>query len=114
MPEELAVTLSVELKQQLMAAKAPVWKKVLWWCLVVPLVLLGVMGVLYWIRRKGSVVGVKEAVRVVKNEISKSDLEAKIRVAEAARVEQVVIDKLKEIKEIDDEKRRLDELNQLL
>ena len=49
-----------------------------------------------------------------KNEIAKSDLDAKIKVAEAENAEKAVIDKLKEIKEIPDEKTRLDELTKLL
>jgi hypothetical protein len=115
MPENVVnIQISDALKEKLAKAKTPVWKKVLWWTLGGLLVILSVIGVLYVWRRKGPVEGVKVSVEQVKQEISKSDLEAKIKVAEAEKAEQAVIDKLKEIKEIDDEKRRLEELNKLL
>lgn len=114
MPDSAPVQVSVALKQKLSVAKSPTWKKVLWWILGGFLMILGAIGVLYLIRRKGPVVGIQEAINVTKNEIAKSDLAAKIKVAEAEKAEQVVIDKLNEIKEIDDEKRRLEELNKLL
>ena len=112
MPDAIAI--SVELKQKLIAARTPTWKKILWWILGGFFIVLGVIGVLYLIRRKGSVVGIEEAINITKNEIAKSDVEAKIKVAKAEHAEQVVIDKLRTIKEIDNEKQRLEELNKLL
>jgi hypothetical protein len=101
-------------KQQLVNASGPIWKKVLWWVLGILGVIGGAIGILYVLKGKTPTTAVKESVASTKAEIAKSDLEAKIKVAEAAKMEQQVIDKLKEIKEIPDEKKRLDELNKLL
>lgn len=114
MPDEVNVQISVDLRDKLAQAKTSIWKKILWWFLGGLLVILSLVGVMYVVRRKGPVEGTKVAIEQVKTEIAKSDLEAKIKVAVAEKAEQVVIDKLKSLKEITDEKLRLEELNKLL
>jgi len=73
-----------------------------------------VIGLVFLLKGKGPVKGVKEAVQKSKTESAKADMDEKIKVAEAKGAEKKVIDKLKEIKEIDDEVKRLEELNKLL
>jgi hypothetical protein len=109
-----AIALTDEQKKKLAEATGPIWKTVLWWVLGFFGVLAGAIGLLYVLKGKGPVNAVKESVQTSKNEIAKSDLDAKIKVAEAENMEKAVIDKLKEIKEIPDEKKRLDELTKLL
>jgi hypothetical protein len=106
------------LKKDLQEAKGSTLKKVLLWVVgiiaVVGAAVAGIFGILYLLKGKGPVEGVKDAIEKTKNETAKADIEEKIKVAEAKNAEKAVIDKLQEIKEIDDEKKRLEELNKLL
>lgn len=107
-----------ELKKELANAKTAWWKKALYWTIgiitAVGAFAAGLVGLLYILKGKGPMTGAKEAIQKSKTEIAKSDLEEKIKVAEAKNAEQAVVEKLKEIKEMDDEDKRLEELNKLL
>ncbi len=102
------------LKKELQAAKGSLWKKILIWGAGILTMIGAIIGVVYLLKGKGPVTGVKEAVQRSKTESAKADMEEKIKVAEAKGAEKAVVDKLKEIKELDDEDKRLEELNNLL
>ena len=91
--------------------------KIIWWVLGVLGAILalgfGVTGILYLLKRKGPLAAAEGVINKSKSEIHKADIEAKIKVAEAAEAEKKVVDKLKEIKEMDDEDKALDELQKI-
>jgi hypothetical protein len=109
---------SDELKQELKDAAGSTLKKTLIWVVgiivAIGAAIAGVFGILYLLKGKGPIEGVKDVIQNTKNETTKADIAEKIKVAEARGAEQVIIDKLKEIKEIDDEAKQLEELNKLL
>jgi hypothetical protein len=102
------------LKKELQDAKGSIWKKVLIWGAGILAIIGAVIGIVFLLKGKGPVKGVKEAVQKAKTESAKADMEEKIKVAEAQGAEKKVIEKLEEIKEMDDEVKRLEELNKLL
>ena len=110
--------LSEELKKELKNATGSTLKKTLLWVVgiitAIGVAIAGVFGILYILKGKGPVKGVQDVIQKTKNETAKADIEEKIKVAEAKNAEKAVIDKLKEIKEIDDETKQLEELNKLL
>lgn len=103
-----------DLKKELQKAKGSIWKKVLIWGAGILAMIGAVIGLVFLLKGKGPVKGVKEAVQKSKLESAKADMEEKIKVAEAKGAEKKVVEKLKEIKEIDDEVKQLEELNKLL
>jgi hypothetical protein len=109
---------SEELKKELSKAKTSWWKKALYWTIGIIVAVgafaAGLIGLLYILKGKGPMTGAKEAIQKSRAEIAKSDLEEKIKVAEAKNAEAAVVEKLKKIKEMDDEDKRLEELNKLL
>lgn len=105
---------SEALKKDLQDAKGSLWKKVLIWGAGILAMIGAVVGIVFLLKGKGPVTGVKEAVQKSKTESAKADMDEKIKVAEAKGAEKAVIAKLKEIKEIDDADTRLEELNRLL
>jgi len=109
---------SEELKQDLKKATGSTGKKVLLWVVgiitAIGAAVAGVFGILYLLKGKGPVKGVKDVIAKTKHETAKADIEEKIKVAEAKKAEEAVVKKLEEIKEIDDEQERLEELNKLL
>jgi F0F1-type ATP synthase membrane subunit b/b' len=105
---------SPEVQEAIKNAKGSMGKKVLFWVLGIFGVLAAVVGIIFVLKGKGPVKGVKEAINKTKTEIAKADMDAKIKAAEAKGAEKQTLDKLKEIKEIEDEKTRLEELNKLL
>ena len=109
---------SDELKKELKNATGSTLKKTLLWVVgiivAIGAAVAGVFGVLYLLKGKGPVKGVQDVIQKTKNETAKADIEEKIKVAEAKNAEKAVIDKLKEIKEIDDATKQLEELNKLL
>ena len=115
---EATPKVNAELKEELKNTTSSTFKKVILWIVGIIAVLgaavAGVFGILYLLKGKGPVQGVKDAIQKTKTESAKADIEEKIKVAEAKNAEKEVIDKLKEIKEIDDEMQRLEELNKLL
>jgi len=115
---EATPKVSAELKEELKNTTSSTFKKVILWIVGIIAVLgaavAGVFGILYLLKGKGPVQGVKDAIQKTKTESAKADIEEKIKVAEAKNAEKEVVDKLKEIKEIDDDKKRLEELNKLL
>lgn len=117
-PEEKKPELSQELKDELKKTTAAASKKAAWWAFgvigVFVALVLGIIGVLFILKKKGPLEAVDNVIQKSKTEIAKSEMDEKIKVAEAKGAEKAVIDKLKEIKEIDDEKKRLEELNELL
>jgi hypothetical protein len=86
------------------------WKKVLWWCLGI----LGVIGaitlVICLIKRKGPVTAAQDILQEVKQKIDKIDIEAKVKIAKAEGVEQVVINRINAVAEIKNERERLQAL----
>ena len=103
-----------DLKKELQQAKGSLWKKILIWGAGILGIVGAVIGIVYLLKGKGPVTGVKEAVQKSKTESAKADIEEKIKVAEAKGAEKEVVAKLKEIKEMDDEDKRFEELNNLL
>jgi len=112
--EEKTPVVGEDLKKDLQKAKGALWKKVLIWGAGILAMIGAVVGIIFLLKGKGPVEGVKEAVQKSKTESAKADMEEKIKVAEAKGAEKEVVDKLKEIKEMDDEDKRLEELNNLL
>jgi len=112
--EETKPKVEEDLKKDLQKAKGSLWKKILIWGVGILMMIGAVIGLVFLLKGKGPVKGVKEAVQKAKAESAKADMEEKIKVAEAKGAEKAVVDKLKEIKEIDDETKRLEELNNLL
>jgi len=112
--ESVPIQINDDLKKDLQDATGSIWKKVLIWGAGILAIIGAIIGLVYLLKGKGPVTGVKEAVQQAKAESAKADMEEKIKVAEAKGAEQKVVDKLKEIKEIDDETKRLEELNKLL
>jgi hypothetical protein len=102
---------SPEDKQAVKAAKGPSWKKVLLWVGVSLLILtaITVIAVMIW-RKKDPAAATKEVIGQAKAASQRADIDAKIKVAEARGVEQDVVDELREIREIEDEKERLQRL----
>jgi len=96
-----------ETKQRIEKAKAPVWKKILIWsgAILGIITLLGI-AIIMAVRKTGPSEAVASTLRLAKDASAKADIEAKIRKAEALIAEKEVLDKLKEIKEIDDEEER--------
>lgn len=117
-PVDKKPELSQELKDELKKATGSATKKAAWWAAgvigVFLALVLGIVGILFVLKKKGPLAAVDAVIKKTKTELAKSDMDEKIKVAEAKGAEKVVIDKLKEIKEIDDEKQRLEELNALL
>jgi len=113
-PKKEEPKLDEDLKKDLKKAKSSVWKKVLIWGGGILAIIGALIGILYLLKGKGPISGVKEAVQKSKNEVSKADMDEKIKVAKAKEAEEAVVKKLEEIKEIDDEVKRLEELNKLL
>jgi len=113
-PEKDTPKVDEDLKKDLKEATGSLWKKVLIWGAAILAMIGAVVGIIFLLKGKGPVTGVKEAVQTAKTESAKADMEEKIKVAEAKGAEKAVIDKLKEIKEIDNEDKRLEELNNLL
>jgi len=103
-----------DLKKELKNAKGSLWQKVLIWGAGILAMIGAVVGIVFLLKGKGPITGVKEAVQKSKTESAKADIEEKIKVAEAKGAEKAVVDKLHEIKKIDDEDKRLEELNNLL
>lgn len=106
--------ISDDFKKELQNAKGALWKKVLIWGAGILAMIGAVVGIVFLLKGKGPVTGVKEAVQKSKTESAKADMDEKIKVAEAKGAEKAVVDKLKEIRELDDEDKRLEELNSLL
>lgn len=105
---------SAQPKSDLSNVKAPIWKRVLWWTLAA----LGVIGVIvlliFLFRKKGPKEQVNDVINKAKAQIQKAELDEKIKVAEARGEEKAVVDRLKEIKKIDDAHEQAKELEKLL
>jgi len=113
-PPEEPLKMDDALKKDISDAQGSIWKKVLIWGAGILAIIGAVVGIIFLLKGKGPVTGVKEAVQTAKTESAKADMEEKIKVAEAKGAETAVIEKLKEIKDITDEDKRLEELNNLL
>lgn len=114
LPTQPTPAISEPLKQELQSAKGSLWSKLLIWIVGIIGVIGAVVGLVFLFKGKGPIKGSQEAIQKAKDQSAKADLEEKIKVAEAKGAEKAVIDKLKEIKEMDDEDKRLEELNKLL
>lgn len=73
-----------------------------------------VIGLLFLFKRKGPFSGAQHVVEAVQNTVDKVNLEAKIKAAEAAKVEAGTVAELKAISQIQDRKERLDRLADLM
>jgi nucleotide-binding universal stress UspA family protein len=87
---------------------------VLWWTLAA----LGVIGVIvllvFLFRKKSPKEQVNEVINKAKAQIQKAEIDEKIKVAEARGEEKAVVDRLKEIKKLDDAHEQAKELEKLL
>lgn len=108
------VEIPPDLKKALAEKTGSVGKKILWWVLGILGVIGALVGIVCLLKMKGPLSAAEDVIKTSKAEIAKSDIEAKIKLAEAKNAEKKVVDKLKEIKEIDDEVKALEELNKLL
>lgn len=82
---------------------APATSKVLWWSLGILAVLTVVTIIIVAVTKKKSALdAVLHVVDFVDQQVSNADLEAKIKMAEAEKLEQVKIDELKKLREIKD------------
>jgi ATP-dependent Zn protease len=107
--------LTEEQKEKVSNAKGSLPKKALWWLLGIFGVVLIIGLVLFFVLRKGGPSeAIKQVVNKTKNEVSKADIEAKIKAAEAAGVEKEKIEEIKNTLEIDDVDERRKKLAELL
>jgi hypothetical protein len=101
-------------KKAVEEAKGSRWKKVLYWCLGI----LGAFGVIvlliFIFKKKSPGAAASEIVAKAKQKIDAIDIEAKAEAAEAAKVEAVTVEKIRALKDIEDEKKRNEELAALL
>lgn len=101
-------------KSSLKTVKSPLWKRVLWWTLAA----LGVIGVIillvFLFRKKSPKEQMNEVINKAKAQIQKAEIEEKIKVAEARGEEKAIVDRLKEIKKLDDAHEQAKELEKLL
>lgn len=106
--------MSPEDKQAIKAAKGPSWKKVLLWVGVALLILTAITIILVMVfRKKDPAAATKEIIDQAKAANQRADIDAKIEVARARGAEKEVIDELEKIREVDDEKERLQRLADL-
>jgi len=117
-PETVTLVLTDEQKAAIQGAKAPGWKKVLYWTLgIIGLLLIIVIVIAVVVGSRGKKKPAEVAKDVVdfrKNQIEKADMDAKITAAKAAGAEKAVTDELERIKEIDDEYERSKRLAEIL
>jgi len=103
-----------EQKKAVEEAKGSTWKKVLWWCVGI----LGAIGVIvlliFIFKKKSPKVAASEIIDKAKQKIDAIDIEAKVAAAEAAKVEKEIVEKIEALKDIEDEKKRNEELAALL
>jgi len=95
-------------------ATAPSWKKVLIWMAAILALLVGVVVLIVMLfRKKGPIAATAEGVNYAKQQASKADIDAMIKVAKAEAVEESVVKRLMEIREIPDEVERAKRLAEL-
>ncbi len=113
--EPAAAGKPVKPKSDLSGIKSAWWKRALWWILGI-LAAVGVfVGIILALKgSKKASNAANQQVAKAKAQIAKADLEATIKIAEARNEEKAVIDKLKEIRNIDDEEKQAQELADLL
>lgn len=106
-PKTVTLVLTDEQKAAIQGAKAPGWKKALFWILgvlVILLIIAVVVAVVVATRGKSN--PAKPILDKVKQVNDRADMEAKIKAAEAAGAEKAVLNELNRVKEIDDEHER--------
>lgn len=115
-PKAEAEQFSEEAKKAIADAKGSLWKKVLYWALGILGSIGALVGILYLFKGKGNgpINGIKNQVKQTKADIAKSDLDAKLAIAESKAKEDETKAKLAEIKEMTNEYEALDELNKLI
>ncbi len=107
--------LTEDQKKAIENAKGSVPKKVLWWVLGIFGVVLVIVLVLVFVLRKGGPgAAIKQVLDKTKNEVSKADIEAKVKEAESAGVDQKNIREIKDTLGIDDVDERRAKLAELL
>ena len=100
--------------EKVKAATAPSWKKVLIWMAAALALLVGVVVLIVMLfRKKGPIAATTEIVNYAKQQTSKADLDAMIKVAKAEAVEESVVKRLVEIREIQNETERAKRLAEL-
>jgi len=97
------------------ATKAPWWKRVIWWVLGILAAVGAFIGLILLLKgsKKASEAASKQ-IDHAKAQVQKAEVVEKIKIAEARKEEEVVINKLKEIEKITDEKKQADELAAML
>ena len=119
MPDQPTATvitpqLSQELANNLAAAKTPLWKKILWWIGGIIAVVLVIVLLIWIFKRKTPIAAAKEVTDYIKNELFQSDMDAKIKLAQAQGAEEAAIKKLQEIRDEKNQDRAFEELAKLL
>ena len=100
--------------EKIKTATAPSWKKVLIWMAAILAVIIGVVVLIIMLfHKKGPVAATTEIVQYAKDQLSKADIDAKIATAKAEAVEESVVKRLMEIREITDETERAKRLAEL-
>lgn len=101
-------------KKAVKEAQGSTWKKVLWWCLGI----LGAFGtivlLIFIFKKKSPGKAASDVVAKAKQKIDAIDLEAKAQAAEAAKVESATVEKIRNLKDIEDKQKRNEELAALL
>lgn len=105
----------VKPKSDLKDVKSSLWKKVLYWVLGIVAAIGAFIGLIFLLKGKDNAKDAAQRhIDRAKAQIAEADLEAKIKEAEAQKEEKAVIDKLKELRKIEDEHERAKELAKLL
>lgn len=106
--------MSDETTDKIKAATAPSWKKVLIWMAAALALLVGVVVLIVMLfRKKGPIAATTDVVNYAKDQASKADLDAMIKVAKAEAAEESVVKRLVEIRDIPDEVERAKRLAEL-
>lgn len=107
---------SKEAKKAISKAGTSLWKKVLYWALGILGAIGAIIGLVYLFKGKGNgpIEGTRKQVKQTKQNIARSDLDAKIKVAKHEAKETETREKIKKIEEMDDEWKAMEELNGLI
>lgn len=114
-PKTEAAPSAPKASSDLASVQTPVWKKILYWVIGIVAAVGAFIGLIFLLKGGSSAkAAAQKQVDKAKKNIAEADLEAKIKVAEARKEEQAVVEKLKDLRKIDDEYKRAQELAKLL